>query len=204
MKKKDIKIDSYISKSQDFAKPILTHFRKIVHKAVPKVEENIKWGFPNFDYKGPFCGMAAFKQHCSFGLWKASLINDKYNILQTKDRTAMGNFGKVRSLNDLPDDKILIEYLKEAAKLNDKGIKLEKKKTHNVKKELEIPEYFINLLKKNKKALATFTAFSYSHKKEYVEWITEAKTEETRNKRIATTIEWLTEGKSRNWKYVKK
>ncbi len=202
MGKKDPRIDAYIAKSQEFAKPILEHFRGLVHKACPDVEEKIKWGFASFDYKGPFCTMAAFKQHCAIGFWKAALMKDLKLIQNAKAETAMGHLGKITSLKDLPADKVLISYLKEAAKLNDDGIKLPVKSKPKEKKELVVPDYFLKLLKKNKAAFETFNNFSYSHKKEYVEWITEAKTDETRNKRMATSIEWLKEGKPRNWKYM--
>jgi uncharacterized protein YdeI (YjbR/CyaY-like superfamily) len=202
MPKTDKRIDAYIAKSQDFAKPILNHIRELVHKAIPDVEETMKWSFPHFDYEGgTVCSMASFKQHCAFGFWKASLMKDPNKVLNTKE--AMGHLGKIQSLKNLPSDKIMLAYLKEAAQLNKEGIKI-KKKASAYRKEFEIPDYFIKALKKNKDALKTFEDFSPSHKKEYVEWITEAKTEDTKNKRMATTIEWLTEGKIRNWKYVKK
>ncbi len=201
MGSKDNRVDVYISKSAEFAKPILEHLRGVVHKACPNVEETIKWGFPHFDYKGMMCSMASFKQHCAFSFWKASLMSDKKFLENSKLESAMGHLGRITCLKDLPSQKVLIKYIKEAAKLNDSDVKLPSKKKE--KKELEIPDYFTKELKKNKKALAAFEAFSYSHKKEYVEWITEAKTEPTRNKRIATTLEWLAEGKSRNWKYAK-
>ena len=204
MGKKDPRVDAYIAKSQEFAKPILKHFRKLIHKACPDVQETIKWSFASFDYKGPYCSIAAFKHHCTFGFWKAALMKDPILMSNAKSETAMGHMGRITSLKDLPSDKILISYLKEAAKLNDDGIKLPKKKVSPEKKVLVVPIYFTKELKKNKKALETFNNFSYSNKKEYVEWITEAKTDETRNKRIATTLEWLAEGKTRNWKYLRK
>ncbi|MFA3783495.1 YdeI family protein [Melioribacteraceae bacterium 4301-Me] len=202
MGKKDPRIDAYISKAQDFAKPILEHLRNLVHETCPEVEETMKWSFPHFNYKGDImCSMAAFKQHASFGFWKAALIKEAVLAKAAKSEAAMGSLGKITSLKDLPSDKKLISLIKKAAKLNEAGIKVSKKK--KIKKELEIPDYFIKALSKNKKALTSFKNFSYSHKKEYVEWISEARTEETRNKRIATAIEWLSEGKPRNWKYIK-
>lgn len=198
---KDPRVDVYIAKSQEFAKPILA---ELVHKACPDVQETIKWGFPNFEYKGPYTSMAAFKQHCAIGFWKAALMKDTKLIANAKSETAMGHLGRITSLKDLPSEKKLISYLKEAAKLNDAGIKIPKKIVPAEKKIIVVPSYFSKELKKNKKAFKAFNNFSYSHKKEYVEWITEAKTDETRNKRIATTIEWLSEGKSRNWKYTNK
>ena len=199
MGKKDPRVDAYIAKSADFAKPILTHMRELVHAACPDVEETIKWGFPNFVHKGMLCGMAAFKAHSSFGFWKASLIFGKDKAAGKEDN-GMGHFGRITSLSDLPKDKELLGYIKEAVRLNDAGISKPRPRLKK-KKELVVPDYFMAALKKNKKALTAFEGFSYSHKKEYLEWITEAKTEETRQRRIATALEWMAEGKSRNWKY---
>ncbi|HWY99224.1 MAG TPA: YdeI/OmpD-associated family protein [Bacteroidia bacterium] len=200
---KNKQIDAYIEKAQSFAKPVLIHIRKLVHTACPTVEEKIKWGFPNFDYKGVFCNMAGFKEHCSFGFWKGNLMKDTHNIF-AKDQ-AMGNLGKLTSLKDLPSDKIMLSYIKQAVELNDKGVKrLVKPKTAPGSKELVTPDYLTKALTKNKKAQKEFEAFSYSKKKEYVDWLTEAKTEDTRNTRLETAVEWIAEGKSRNWKYMKK
>ena len=202
MGKKNNLVDVYISKSQDFAKPILKHIRELIHKGCPAVEEKIKWGFPNFEYSGSIlCNMAAFKEHCTFGFWKASLLN-KRGILIPSDQQAMGQFGRITTISDLPSDKVILSIIKEAAKLNEKGVKVPKnKKTEQ--KELVIPDYFAKALSKNKNAKTTFDNFITSHKREYIGWITEAKTEETRNKRITTSINWLSEGKPRNWKYMK-
>lgn len=169
------------------------------------MEEKLKWGFPHFDYKGEMmCSMAAFKQHAVFGFWKAVLMQDPVLIENAKSEVSMCHLGKLKSLKDLPADKKIIAWIKEAMYLNDKGIKLIAKPRSAAKKELIVPDYFIKALRKNKNALQVFEAFSYSHKNEYVQWITEAKTEETRNKRMASAIEMMTEGKSRNWKYEKK
>lgn len=148
--------------------------------------------------------MASFKQHCAFGFWKATLLSDRRDLLSRMGKTAMGNFGQLRRMDDLPSDKILIEYVKEAAKLNEAGIKVPGRSKPTEKKPLKILSYFKQALAKNKKASKTFDESNYSNKKDYVEWVTEAKTEETRNKRLATSIEWMAEGKIRNWKYVKK
>jgi len=199
MGKKDPRVDAYIAKSADFAKPVLVHIRKIVHAGCPGVEETMKWSFPHFDYKGMMCAMAAFKGHCTFGFWKGKLIFGK----DGKSTEAMGQFGRITGIADLPGDKVLLGYIKEATRLNDEGITLPRPKS-KVKKDLVVPEYFTAALKKNKKAFATFENFSPSHKREYVEWITEAKTEETRLKRMDTALEWIAKGKSRNWKYVRK
>lgn len=206
MGKKDSRIDAYIAKSADFAKPILNHLRGLVHKACPEVEETIKWSFACFDYKGIFCSMAAFKQHATFGFWKQSLMNDPEGYLKecaANGGEAMGSLGRITNMKDLPPDRVVIGLIRQAKKLNDDNIKLPpRKKTE--KKDIIVPDYFTTALGKNKKALQVFEAFSPSHKKEYLEWVTEAKTEDTRNRRMATAIEWIAEGKGRNWKYERK
>jgi uncharacterized protein YdeI (YjbR/CyaY-like superfamily) len=203
MGKREKSVDEYISKSKDFAKPILKHIRGLVHKGCPGVEEKMKWSFPTFNYKGSIlCNMAAFKQHATFGFWKVSLLRSK-GVLPEADESAMGQFGKITKISDLPSDKVILTIIKEAVKLTDAGIKISRKKKAE-KKELVVPDYFAKALDKNKKAKKNFDNFSPSHKREYIEWITEAKTEETRNKRINTSIEWMSEGKPRNWKYMKK
>ncbi len=204
MGNKEPKVDLYISKAADFAKPILNHLRDLVHKACPDVEEKIKWGFPHFDYKGMMCSMAAFNQHCAFTFWKAALMKDKTLIANAESESAMGHFGKITSKKDLPADKKIIGYINEAMILNEKGIKLSQKKATATKKEIVVPDYFLKQLRSNKKALTTFENFSPSNKKEYVEWVIEAKTDETKNRRMKTAIEWMSEGKPRNWKYMKK
>lgn len=203
--KKEPRVDAYIKNAQPFAQPILKHMRDLVHKACPDVEEKIKWGSPHFDYKGgPMCHMAAFKQHCAFGFWKAELMKGAEKLVDTaKSEVAMGHFGRIASLKDLPSDKIIIGYIKEAMKLNDAGVKVSKKVTKGDKKELATPDYLSAALKKNKKAKETFGAFSYSNKKEYITWLEDAKTETTREKRLAEAVEWMSEGKIRHWKYQK-
>ncbi len=200
----DPRIDLYIYNAADFARPILLHLRELIHVACPDVEEKIKWSFASFDYKGPMCSMASFKQHCAFGFWKASLMKDKTLAANAKSESAMGHYGKITSLKDLPPDKKIIAHIKEAMMLNERGIKLPPKKVTTAKKEIVVPDYFLKQLKKNKKALITFKAFSPSHKREYIEWIIEAKADETKNRRMNKAIEWMSEGKSRNWKYMKK
>ena len=201
MPKKDPRVDAYIAKSADFAKPILNHLRKLVHKASPNVEETLKWNMPAFLHKGILCGMAAFKAHCTFGAWKHSLIKTRLTADDKSDQ-AMGDLGRITSKADLPPDNVLLAYLSEAVRLNDDGIQRQRPKPR-AKKTLIVPPDFAAAMKKNRRALETFEGFSYSHKKEYVEWIAEAKRPETRAKRVETSIAWLAEGKSRNWKYVK-
>lgn len=205
MSKKDKRVDAYIANARPFARPILTHLRTLVHTACPETEETIKWGFPHFDFLGEMmCSMAAFTQHCSFGFWKASLMKDKTLTANAKSESAMGHFGRITAVSDLPSDRKIIAYIREAAALNAKGIKIRKAPSSGKKKELIVPEYFSAALKRNKKALATFDGFSFSQRKEYVQWIVDAKTEETRDQRLATAVEWMADGKVRNWKYLKK
>ena len=195
MPKKDARVDAYIAKAEDFAKPILKHLRKLIHEGCPEVEETIKWQFPSFMYKGILCGMAAFKQHCTFGFWKGDLFLGK-----EQQDGAMGSFGRLTKVSDLPKDSVMLGYVKEAVRINDAGVK-RPRPARSAKKELVIPNYFQQAVRKNRKALETFENFSYSHKKEYVEWVTEAKRDETREQRLAMTIQWLAQGRSRNWKY---
>lgn len=201
---KDKRVDAYIERSAPFAGPILRHLRSLVHQACPNVQETIKWGFPHFEYKGILCSMASFKNHCAFGFWKASAMSDPHGILSTVGKTAMGHLGQIRALADLPPDARLKEYITEAANLNENGVPLPKRIKVTEKKTLKIPPYFRSALRRNKKALQTFENFSNSHKKEYVEWVTEAKGEDTRMRRLATAIAWMAEGKGRNWKYVRR
>lgn len=195
----DPRIDAYIERSAEFAQPVLIHLRELVHKACPDVTETLKWSMPSFEFKGILCGFASFKKHCTLMFWKQSLLEtDAF----PKYKMAMGSFGRITSLKDLPSDKVLIGLIHQAMKLNEKNIKVAKKPAAP-KKELVVPDVLTKALSKDKKAKQTFDNFSYSHRKDYIEWIAEAKTEPTRDKRVATTIEWLSEGKGRNWKYEK-
>lgn len=206
MASKDKRIDAYISKAQPFAQPVMKKLRVLVHKACPDVTETIKWGMPSFEYKGPMFHMAAFKQHCVAGFWKHQLLKDpeKYlGALKNHGGEAMGNFGCMTSVNDLPPDSAIVNFIKQAAKLNDDGIKVARKKPA-VNKELIIPEELTDALSSNSKAQTTFENFSPSHKREYANWISEAKTEATKLKRVETAVEWMSEGKPRMWKYIKK
>jgi uncharacterized protein YdeI (YjbR/CyaY-like superfamily) len=206
MGKRSPRVDEYIAKAADFAKPILEHVRELVHKGCPEVEETIKWGMPSFEYKGPFFGIASFKEHCSIGFWKFKLLKDPSHYLSPRFNQggeAMGNFGKLKSLKDLPPNKVLLDFIRQAKKLNDEGVRLPPR-TKKANKPLVVPTYFSTALKANKNALATFNAFSPSNKREYVMWVTEAKTETTREKRLKTALKWMVQGKIRNWKYLKK
>ncbi len=194
-------VDAYIEKSKDFAKPILIHIRELVHAACPDVVETKKWSFPHFDYKGEMmCSMAAFKEHCAFNFWKQSLLDAS---AFPAEKTAMGSFGRITSLKDLPSNKIFKKLIHDAMKLNDAGIKVSKTKPASERKELVVPPILKAALKTNALAAETFKNFPYSCRKEYIQWVDEAKTDATRDKRVATTIEWLAEGKRRNWKYEK-
>lgn len=198
------KVDEYIAKSSDFAKPILEHIRQIIHENVPEVEEKIKWGMPFFDYKGEMlCHIASFKQHCVMGFWKASLLSDPTLLENAKTEVSMGHLGKITCLADLPTNSKLIEYLKEAMALNDKGIKVAKPKPEKIE-ELPLPSDFKEKLAKNPLAIEYFENRSPSFRKEYIVWITDAKSETTRKSRIEQAVEWIGEGKTRLWKYEKK
>jgi uncharacterized protein YdeI (YjbR/CyaY-like superfamily) len=197
--KRNAHVDAYIARAGDFARPILEYIRAVVHAACPDVEETMKWSFPHFDYRGMMCSMAAFKEHCSFGFWKASLILDKEPVESEK---GMGQFGRITKLSDLPSKKVLTGYIKKAMKLNEDGVKAASRTRSAKPKDVVVPEDLAKMLQQNDKARAAFEKFSPSHKREYVEWITEAKTQATRSKRLETTIEWLAEGKARNWKYM--
>ena len=199
MGKKDPRVDAYIAKSANFAKPILTEIRAVVHDACPDVEETMKWSFPHFDYKGMMCSMASFKEHCAFGFWKASLILGGNGGTEG----AMGQFGRITALSDLPSKKVMRDYIRKAMALNDAGTTV-KREPKTPKKAIPVPADFHAAVKKNKRALATFEGFSPSHRREYLEWITEAKSEDARKRRIDQAIEWMAEGKSRNWKYEPK
>lgn len=202
MGKKDERVDAYIAKAQPFARPILQRLRKVVHAGCPTVEEGMKWSFPHFMYEGILCSMASFKQHCSFGFWKGTLM--KSLAARGTTHEAMGQLGRIESLSDLPSDEFLIAQVREAMRLNETGAKAPTKHPSKAKQPLVVPAYLKTALKRNSKAAATFKAFSPSHKREYVEWIAEAKTDATRQKRLNTALEWMAEGKARHWKYARK
>ncbi len=199
MSQLDRRVDHYITNAEPFAQPILKAVRKWIRRGCPEVVEAIKWNFPHFDYQGPLCGMAAFKQHCSVGFWKGELVLGK----KAGEEGGMGHFGKVTKLADLPSANQFVDYVRKAAELNRAGIK-KPSVPPKPKKRLVVPKDLAASLKKNKKAAATFDRFSYSHRKEYLEWIEEAKRAETRAERIRTAVAWMAEGKSRNWKYLRR
>jgi uncharacterized protein YdeI (YjbR/CyaY-like superfamily) len=195
MGSKDPRVDAYIAKSAPFAKPILTHIRKVVHAGCPDAEEAMKWSFPHFMYKGMLCSMASFKEHCAFGFWKGSLLTGNVG---TKSDDGMGEFGRIKTLKDLPGEKALIALVREAAALNDDGVKAPRAARTAPKPAPKVPADVMKALKSSKPALAAWEAFSPSHKREYLEWITEAKTDATRQRRLETAVEWIAAGKSRN------
>jgi uncharacterized protein YdeI (YjbR/CyaY-like superfamily) len=196
----DPRVDAYIKRAQPFAQPILIHLRKLVHAAVPGVEETMKWSSPHFDYKGIFCGMSAFKEHVGFGFWKSGLMRD---MLPGSGLSAAGQFGKIASLKDLPSDRELTKIIKFAKNLNDAEVKAPPMRKAGPRPALKPPADLLAALAKNKTAKQRFDGFSSAQQREYISWVIEAKQAATRERRIKTAVEWIAEGKIRNWKYVK-
>jgi hypothetical protein len=195
MGSRDPRVDAYIAKSADFAKPILTRLREVVHAACPEVEETIKWGVPHFTYRGNLCQMAAFKEHCRFGFWKGSLVRGNGEV--------DGGMGRrITSAGDLPSDRELAADVRKAAKLNEDGIRAERP-ARRTRPAPRTPPDLLAAVKRNRRAHAAYEAFSPSHRREYIEWITEAKGEDTRKRRLATAVRWIAGGKPRNWKYAR-
>jgi len=195
----DPRIDEYIAKSADFAQPILQHLRAVIHEACPEVEETMKWSMPHFMYNGILANMASFKAHCAFGFWKGELLLSEQD---DKGKEAMGQFGRITSVKDLPSKKALSGYIKRAMALNAEGVKVPSRAKPKTPRELNVPDYFVTALEAKPDANKHFEAFSPSAKREYVEWLEEAKTETTRLRRMDQAIEWIAEGKHRNWKYM--
>ena len=196
---RDPRIDAYIASSAEFARPILERLRGTVHEACPQVEETMKWGMPHFMYEGMLCSFASFKAHCAFGFWKGALLVGDNDGAAAE---AMGQFGRITKLSDLPPKKTLVDLVKRAMKLNEDGVKSPVRKKPP-KPALKVPDDLQAALAKNRRARATFEGFSPSQQREYVEWVAGAKRDETRARRLATTMEWLAEGKPMNWKYQK-
>jgi uncharacterized protein YdeI (YjbR/CyaY-like superfamily) len=193
----DPRIDAYIARQGDFARPILEHLRSAVHSACPEAEETLKWSMPHFLYKGQMlAGMAAFKAHATFGFWRAKEVLGETGA----ERDAMGQFGRLTSVADLPPDDVLRALIRKAMALTDAGARPARPKAAP-KPDLEPPPELEAALSANPAARATFDGFPPSCRREYVEWVVEAKRPETRDKRIAQAVEWMAEGRRRNWKY---
>lgn len=202
MKNTSPAVDAYIAESADFAQPILKKTRRLFQQASPDIEETIKWRAPFFEYQGIVGYMVAFKKHVGFGFWKAELMSDPEKLFANEGNKEPTRL-KVSCLDDPPANKILEAYIKEAVEHNRKGVKIARSKAKRRDRELEIPDYFINAIRKNIQALATFEGFSHTNRREYVEWVAEAKRETTRERRLSTAVEWMAAGKPRNWKYMK-
>ena len=203
MSKFNPQFDEYIEKTADFAKPIMEYLRQIIHETCPEVEEIIKWGIPHFDYKGDMmCILAGYKNHCSFSLYKAELMSDTKIIESVKAGQKMGYMDKLKSLSDLPAKETLVAYIKEAMVLDENGVK-KAKPVSEKPKVIEVPDYFSEKLATNPLAKEIFESKSSSFRKDYLVWITDAKTEATRQKRIEQSLEWIAEGKGRFWQYEK-
>jgi len=193
----DPRIDAYIARQADFARPILEHLRSAVHAACPEAEETLKWSMPHFLYKGQMlAGMAAFKAHATFGFWRAKEVLGETGA----ERDAMGQFGRLTSVADLPPADVLRALIRKAMALTDAGTRPARAKAAP-KPAPETPPELETALSANPAARATFDGFPPSGRREYVEWVVEAKRPETRDKRIAQAVEWMAEGKRRNWKY---
>ena len=195
---RDPRIDAYIAKQADFARPILEHLRRIVHEAAPEAEETIKWSMPHFTCEGRLlAGMAAFKAHATFGLWRASEVLGETD----SKREAMGQFGRIASIDDLPPEEELKAIIRRAAE--QAGQPARPRPGKGAKPELETPPELSAALDLNPVARATFDAFPPGARRDYVQWIVESKRPDTRDRRIAQAVEWMAEGKKRNWKYEK-
>ena len=197
MGRRDPRVDTYIANAPDFAKPILSRLREIVHAACPDCEEAMKWSSPAFTYKGILCGMSAFKEHAVFGFWKGPLV-----VAEQTGDNPYRVFGRLTKLSDLPPKKTLTGYIKKAMALNDAGVTI-KRAPKAPARSIIVPKDLAAALAKNRKAKAAFDGFSPSHKREYVEWITEAQRPETRARRLQTAVAQMAEVKPHNWKYMK-
>jgi hypothetical protein len=203
MEQYDSRVDAYIAKSADYAQPVLIHLRTLVHEASPLITETIKWSCPVFEYNGIVCFMRAFKQHCSFGLWKHKELDDPGGLLKSGEEGG-GSLGRLTSLADLPKDEHLVAFIKQCVGLNNKAAKgLLKKAGPQSMAPLVVPGYITDILDDYPEAKTAFEKLSSLHQREYMEWILDANTETLRQKRIETALGWMIEGKSRHWKYRK-
>ena len=200
MKNTSPQVDAYIARAAPFTQPILKKLRVLFHKACPQIEEAIKWGMPHFLHKGNVAGMAAFKAHVAFGFWKRKLMSDPHR-LYTRDSQSFMNASRLTEVSQLPADAILLSYIREAVRLNVEGVKTPTAQKQP-RKPLPVPPDFKKALAAHPNAQATFDAFAPSCRREYIEWITGAKQRgDARQRRIASALEWLAQGKQRNWKY---
>lgn len=199
MPTKNPEVDQYIAEAAEFAQPILKRLRSAFHQGCPQAAETIKWGIPNFEYHGIVGSMAAFKQHVSVGFWRSKEMKDSENILERR-AASMSNI-KFTELKEVPSVKVLASYVAQAAALNETAKSSPKNKKKASKPLPPVPAALENALTRNKKAKSIFDNMSTTQKRDYIEWIAEAKREETVAKRVTTAIEWISEGKGRNWKY---
>jgi hypothetical protein len=135
MPQRDKRIDEHIREAAPFARPILRHLRKLIHQTCPKAEETIKWGMPHFMYEGKIlCGIASFKAHCAFWFWEGKAVVGNQ---EPKAKKAMGQFGRITNLKDLPSAGVIRRYLKKAMKLNEtkRPLKHQKPKRQKLKRE---------------------------------------------------------------------
>jgi hypothetical protein len=205
MAQTDPRVDAYIDAAAPFAQPILRHLRALIHAAAPQVQETIKWGMPFFEQDGPICHFAAFKQHCALGFWKSERVTGGDAVSDA----AMGQFGRMTALGELPDDARLTAYVHKALELNAAGVKApwqarRAAASKAAPRPVVIPEVLSTALQARPEVAARFEAMSPSARRDYAEWIAEAKRDDTRAKRLATALEWIDEGKSRNWKYERR
>lgn len=196
---RDPRFDAYIQNARPFARPILSHLREVVHRACPDVVEEMKWSAPHFTWRGMLANMAAFKQHCAFGFWKGALVTGD----DDRAREAMGSFGRITSLDDLPPDDVVMGYVQRAMALNESGTRAPARPVKHPRPDLVVPDDLAAAFASSDAARAAFDGFSNSQRREYVEWITEAKTEATRARRLEQAVEWMAEGKTRHWKYAR-
>ncbi len=195
-------IDAYVSSAAPFARPILKHLRELVHAGCPEVAETMKWRMPFFVHGGRnLCHMAAFKAHCAFGFWHADMR--QFVDRETgKSGEAMGSLGRIAALADLPPDRTLVGYVQRAAALNASGLPAHAVPKRRTRPALPVPRELCAALAGHPEAAATFSRMSRSHRREYIEWITGAKRDETRRRRLETAVAWLAEGRSLNWRYA--
>jgi len=199
MGKKDPRIDAYIAEAADWSRPILRRLRALVHDTCPEVVETVKWRNPSFEYRGLLCGMGAFKKHCIFGFWKHELVIGD----EPKSKEAAGSFGRLKTVADVPSKARFAAWMKTARRLNEEGVSAPRTKMRPKTPARLHPE-LAAALAANKKAQAAFDAFAPGARRDYVEWIADAKADATRARRITQAVEWIAQGKRRNWKYERR